>query len=186
MNMKKSSIIADVGLAGSGKTDVTQAFVHHGYARVGFNDVFYAAFTQSGLETNEPNERKIREALREQFGMAVMALKSLSTIEKALAQQKRVVVESLYSWEEYTFMKEKFGDAFRVLAIYTPPELRYARLANRPVRPFTAQMASARDYAEIANLHKAGPIAMADWTITNLSSKEKFMKEVEALIASLT
>lgn len=178
-------LIAVVGLTGSGKTEVTQEFVARGFSRVGFNDVVHEAVALRGLSVNEPNERAVREDLRKEFGRGVMAIKSLSKIDELFKQGKQVVIESLYSWSEYKVMKERFGDQFKVLAIYAPPALRYARLATRAIRPLAPEMASSRDYAEIeAPVEKAGPIAMADWTIQNLGTKEAFLEEVKTFISS--
>ena len=179
---EKPIIIAVVGLIGSGKTEATRCFVERGFFRVGFNEVFYEAFQASGLEYNEPNERKIREQLRREFGMGVMAIKSLPKIDAARAEGKRIVVERLYSWDEYKIMKEKFRDDFRVLAIYAPPAMRYERLRTRAVRPLDRDSARSRDHAEIEQLEKAGPIAMADWMIQNIGTKEEFVRDVERVI----
>lgn len=111
-----------------------------------------------------------------------MADRSLPKVEAGLTEGKDVVAESLYSWAEYKIMKERFGDAFRALAIYAPPQIRYERLAKRPVRPLAPEAARSRDYAEIEGTDKAGPIAIADWTISNLESREEFLKNVDALI----
>jgi len=63
-----------------------------------------------------------------------------------------------------------------VVAVYAPPKLRYARISKRKVdrnddslrnRTFTKQEAESRDYAEIENIEKGGPIAMADYTLVN-------------------
>ena len=181
----QSQIIAVVGLTGSGKTEATAAFIAAGFSRVGFNDVFYEEFGKRNLEVNEPNERRVREEMRNKFGMEVMAVKALPKVEALINQGKNVVVESLYSWAEYKVMKKRFGDQFRVLAIYAPPALRYARLSVRAVRPLTQEMASSRDYAEIEiPMEKAGPIAMADWTIQNVGSREDFLTEVKALVVA--
>lgn len=178
-------LIAVVGLTGSGKTEVTQAFVAAGFSRVGFNDVFYEEFSKRKLEVTEPNERVVRDEMRKEFGNGVMALKALPKVEALVAQGRNVVVESLYSWSEYKVMKERFQNQFKVLAIYVPPSLRYVRLSSRATRPLTPEMACSRDYAEIeAPVEKAGPIAMADWTIQNLGSRENFLKEVKTFISS--
>lgn len=180
----QSHIIAVVGLFGSGKTEGTQEFIVAGFSRVGFNDVVYEEVAARKLEVNEPNERLVREDLRAKFGAGVMAMKSLSKVDALVSKGENVVVESLYSWDEYKIMKERFGNIFRVLAIYAPPYVRYSRLQTRSVRPLTNEMAHSRDYAEIENTFKAGPIAMADWTIQNLGSREDFIREVKAFIAS--
>ncbi len=175
-------IIAVVGLAGSGKSEATKRFIERGFVRIGFNDPVYEELERLGLERNEKNERMVRENLRKDLGMAATAIRALPRVEKALDEGKNVVVESLYSWSEYKLMKEKFGDQFRVLAIYAPQELRYTRLAVRPERPISEEAARSRDYSEIENIEKAGPIAMADWTVKNTQTLEEFHREVDALV----
>lgn len=178
-------IIAVVGLIGSGKTEATVRFTEKGFTRVGFNDVVYEELEKQRLERKEENERRVREELRKDFGMAVMAERSLSKIEELLKLGKNVVAESLYSWSEYKLMKEKFGDSFKVLAIYSPPYIRYERLAKREIRPLILPEAQSRDYAEIENIEKAGPVAMADWTIQNIGAKEDLLRVVNEVIENL-
>lgn len=119
-----------------------------------------------GLEVNESNEKKVREALREEHGMAAFAKLNLDKIESAL-EKSNVIVDGLYSWAEYKVLKEKFDDRLNVLAIFTPRAVRYERLGVRDVRPLTPAEAQARDFAEIENIEKGGPIAMADFTVIN-------------------
>ncbi|MBI3421161.1 MAG: AAA family ATPase [Candidatus Sungbacteria bacterium] len=179
---KQPNIIAVVGLAASGKTEATVRFIERGFFRVGFNEPLYKEVARLGLERTQDNERLVRERLRKEYGMGVMADRSLPKVEAGLAEGKNVVAESLYSWAEYKIMKERFGDVFRALAIYTPPQIRYERLARRLTRPLMPDAARSRDYAEIEGTDKAGPIAIADWTISNLGSREEFLKNVDALI----
>ena len=183
---KNPIIVAVVGLTGSGKTDATLRFIAAGFARVGFNDPVYEELLRQNLERNEKNERAVREQLRRDFGASVMADRSLERIEQELAAGKKIVVESLYSWAEYKTMKEKFGERFFVLAIYAPPDIRYQRLGARPARPLSPEIAASRDYAEIEPpVEKAGPIAMADWTIANIYPHDEFINAVDVLIADL-
>jgi len=183
--MAKPIIIAVVGLIGSGKTEATRSFVEHGFFRVGYNDRIYEEVERRGLQRIEKDERMVREDMRHKEGMGVMAQRSVPFIEEALRAGKNIVIESLYSWSEYRLTKEKFGDQFRVLAIFAPPDIRYARLAKREVRPHINDEARSRDYAEIENIEKAGPIAMADWTIQNTGTKEEFTASVDALINAI-
>lgn len=184
--MEKQIIIAIVGLIGSGKTEAVARFMERGFWRVGFNDVVLKEeMPRRGLEWNERNERIVREDLRAQEGMGVMAKRSLPKVESALSEGKNVVVESLYSWDEYKIMKERFGEQFRVLAIYAPPDIRYQRLAVRQIRPLSRENAISRDYAQIENLDQAGPIVMADWTIENIRTKKELLVEVDEIIGEL-
>ena len=89
-----------------------------------------------------------------------------------------MVLDGLYSWSEYTYLKEHLGDALRVLAIVTDRGLRYSRLATRTIRPLTEQEATSRDYSEIEKLEKGGPISIADRFVTNNGSSEELVEKI--------
>ena len=114
--------------------------------------------------------------------MAAYAILSMPKIKEAI-KENNVVIDGLYSWEEYEYLKKEFGDKLIVLAIYSPPEMRYARLPERETRSLTREQAQSRDKTEIENLNKAAPIAMADYTLMNVSTlfdlKEKFEEFLE-------
>ena len=93
-----------------------------------------------------------------------------------------MVIDGLYSWEEYTFLKNYYGEGFYVVAVWASPKARYARLTGRSNRQLTQVEAAGRDWAEIENINKGGPIAMADFTIINESSLESLRKETERII----
>jgi len=96
-----------------------------------------------------------------------------------------VVIDGLYSWEEYTFLKNYYGDDFYVVAVWSSPAIRYSRLAGRLDRRLTVEEAASRDGAEIENVNKGGPIAMADFTIINESSVEDLRKEARRILTRL-
>jgi dephospho-CoA kinase len=104
--------------------------------------------------------------------MGVMAIKSIDKIRNFLKNQ-HVVVESLYSWEEFKILKKEFGEAFSLICIYTTKSLRYNRLKERPFRPLSFAEAESRDISEIENLDKGGPIAFADYTVMNDSTLDE-------------
>ena len=141
-------IIAVIGMCGSGKSEAVKFLVEHGYKRVYFGEVVMNEMKRLGLEISELNERLTRENLRKEYGMGAMAVKSLPLIEEFI-KQGNVVIESLYSWEEFKIIKEKFGDIFKLLTIYTTKEIRYARLAKRLFRPLSAEESLSRDLSEI-------------------------------------
>jgi dephospho-CoA kinase len=94
-----------------------------------------------------------------------------------------VVIDGLYSWEEYTFLKAHYGDDFYAVAVSTSPKTRYARLSGRSHRRLAREEAANRDKAEVENINKGGPIAMADFTIINESSLEDLTKETKKIIS---
>jgi dephospho-CoA kinase len=96
-----------------------------------------------------------------------------------------VVVDGLYSWEEYIYLKNYYSDKFMIVAVWAAPQDRYKRLGSRKIRPLTPQQAESRDRAEIENLNKGGPICMADFTILNNGSIGDLKKQVERIVARL-
>ena len=177
-------VVAIVGMAGSGKSEVAKLFQENGFATVRFGDITDEEVKQRGLELNEDNERQVRELFRERYGMDAYAKLNLPRIDAAL-KKSDVVVDGLYSWEEYTFLKDHYGEDFKVVAVWVSPNTRYSRLTGRSIRGRTKEEAASRDRAEIENINKGGPIAMADFTILNEASLTDLKNETERIISQL-
>ena len=161
-------LIALVGMTGSGKTEVSNLIKEKGFTRIRFGDITDEILEQKGLELNEENEREFRENVRKEHGMEAYAKLNLEKIQNSL-KTNNVVIDGLYSWEEYNYLKEKLPGII-IVAVYSSPKQRYERLENREVRPLTNEQSSMRDIKEIKNLNKAPPIAMADYTILNVGT----------------
>ena len=180
------TLICIVGMAGSGKSVVSDELVKAGYRYIRFGQITHDIMKEKGLSINEENEKKIREGLRAEHGMGAYALLNLPKIEKLLKQGK-VVADGLYSWTEYKILKEHFGEKMKVVAILAPPALRYQRLETRPLdatgksRPLSKDQAQKRDYAEIENIEKGGPMVMADYFIVNCGSKEDLLRDIRKI-----
>jgi len=177
-------VVSIVGMTGAGKSKVARIFEENGFIRIRFGDLTDDEIKKRGLELNEKNERYIRELLRQQHGMAAYAKLNLPRIDEA-SKHSDVVIDGLYSWEEYTFLKTYYQEDFYVVAVWASPRTRYARLTSRLNRCLTLEEAANRDRAEIENINKGGPIAMADFTIINESSLEDLEKETKRIIAGL-
>lgn len=177
-------MVAIVGMAGAGKSEVARVFEGHGFKKVRFGDITDEELKDRGLETNEENERYIRQQLRKEHGMAAYAKLNLPRIDSSL-KSSNVVVDGLYSWEEYILLKEYYGGQFTTVAIWASPATRHARLARRAERPLMLEEAASRDKSEIENSNKGGPIAIADFTILNEASLEELEKETERVLAAL-
>lgn len=174
-------MVAVVGMAGSGKSEVASVCVAHGYIRVRFGDVTDLEMKKRGMTVTETNERLCREQLRKELGMGAYAILNQPLIDAALAKAN-VVADGLYSWEEYLSLKLYYGDRLSLLAVYSSPQTRYKRLSHRLVRPLTLSEASSRDHAEIENLNKGGPIAMADYTLNNEYGLEELRRQSEEVL----
>ena len=176
-----NKIIAVVGMCGSGKSELTDTFIANGWRRVYFGGVTMSELERRGLPVTPENERNVREELRAKHGMAAFAVSLLPEIEAAL-EQGNVVLDGLYSWSEYKYLSERLPVKVTLLAVVTNRALRYSRLETRNERPLTPEQAAARDYAEIENLEKGGPIADADVYLTNNGTKEEFKEKIAAFM----
>ncbi len=177
-------IAAIVGMPGAGKSEVATFLTEQGLTYIHFGDVTQDELTRRGLPVNEANERVVREEMRATHGMAAYAILNLTRIAAALGQGS-VVVDGLYSWEEYLVMKERFGDRLVVVAVTASPATRQLRLATRPVRPLSAAEVIARDRAEIEMLNKGGPIAIADITLVNEGTLVELRRQAERVLEAV-
>lgn len=173
----KLTLLAIVGMPGSGKSVASNFFKSKNIAVLRFGDQTDIGLKEKGLPLTEENEREYREGIRKELGMAAMAIKIEPRIAAAAKENSMVVLDGLYSWEEYVYLKEKFPQ-LKLLCIWAPPDIRYERLAKRKIRPLTIQEARSRDIAEIENLNKGGPIAIADYCITNDVTQVSFEQKL--------
>jgi len=155
-----------------------------GWPSVYFGGITVDEVKARGLESSEANEKMVREELRATEGPGVMAKRMITKIDSLAAEGHQVIIaDGLYSWTEYKIFKERYGDNAIVIAIATARHLRHERLSNRPVRPLTDEQVTAREYAEIENIEKGGPIANADYTITNDSTETALLAQLDTVIA---
>lgn len=179
-------VIALVGMPGAGKSFCVEHLEKRGWPSVYFGGITVDEVKARGLEVNETNERLVREDLRATEGPGVMAARIIAKIDALAAQGNTVVIaDGLYSWTEYKIFKQQYGDDAVVIAIAAPRQARHERLANRPVRPLTDEQVTAREYAEIENIEKGGPIANADFTIVNDGSPEETLAQLDNVLLQI-
>lgn len=188
--MKDSPLILTfVGMPGAGKSSCVDhvAATHQGLPPVlYFGGITMDEVARRSLEVNEKNERMVREDIRAKEGLASHAKRISKKIDEYAAKgHDRVIVDGLYSWSEYKFFKEKYGEKAIIIAIAAPRKLRHARLKNRPIRPFTEEEVTKREYGEIEGIEKGGPIANADYTLVNSSTPEKLFAKLDQLLKEI-
>ena len=179
-NSTENPILVIVGMAGSGKSTVASHLKQKGWHIIRFGGITMRELEKRNLPVNESNEKAVREELREKHGMDAYARLSLPLIEETLATSP-VLIDGLYSWAEYKFLKQHFRDRIKVVAVYTTRSLRYKRISQRTERPLTFEEAEQRDFAEIENVEKGGPIAIADYTLINDGSEVELVQAVDRL-----
>lgn len=176
-----NQVIALVGMCGSGKSVCCEEFRARGWEYVYFGGVTMRELERRGWERSEKNERVVREELRRVHGPAAFAILLLDEIEEKL-KIGNVCLDGLYSWSELKVLRKALGDRLTVVAIVTERKKRYARIALRDVRPLSPEQAESRDVAEIENMEKGGPIAMADLYLFNEGDIDQFRRQTDELI----
>lgn len=184
--MSKVKVIALVGMPGAGKSVCVEYLEKKGWPSVYFGGITLDEVTARGLEINPENERIVREDLRIKEGKDVYARRIIEKIDALAAEGHGVIIaDGLYSWSEYKVFKEKYGDDAVIIAITAPRKVRHSRLSNRPIRPLTVEEVSKREYAEIENIEKGGPIANADYTIVNDKAHNNLLDDLEEVIKQI-
>lgn len=177
--------LALVGMPGAGKSLCAKHLEDRGFFQFRFGSIVVEEVIRRGWSLTPQNERVVREEFRANEGMDAVARRALPHLKMALMQGRSLVIDGLYGFSEYKTLHHELGADMIVVAITAPRWLRYARLASRPERPLTAVEAEVRDYQEIENLEKGGPIAIADFTLVNDGEPEDLLAALDALVGEL-
>ena len=186
MKQRDVKIIAFVGLAGAGKSSAVDYVASKGYPKIYFGGIIYQAMDEAGIEITPESQQVFREEIRAREGKDFVAKRVIKQASDLIESgQKRILFDGLYTWDEYRILKHEFPGELTVVAIVAPRRLRHRRLAVRPERPFTAREATERDWTEIENLQKGGPIAIADHYIINDGDLDKLHSQVDGALEDI-
>lgn len=179
-------IVAFVGLTGSGKSTAVEYLTEKGIPKVYFGGIVLDEVSRRGLELTQENEQPIREELREKEGKDFVVKRIITQIHDLIgAGQHRIVADGLYTWTEYKALKHEFPGELTVIAVVTQKHLRKQRMAKRSIRPLTSEQVDQRDWAEIENIEKGGPIAIADYYVMNDKDPENLYSQINAILEEI-
>lgn len=183
--MKDKLILALVGMPGAGKSEVASYLEKKGFPFVRFGKITEEEVVRMKLPLTQENEKIAREKIRREEGMGTYAKRARPQIDELLVKNNVLVIDGLYSWEEFTVLKKEFPFLL-LIHIFAEPKIRYERLAKRSVRSLPIDEGFSRDAAELEKLNKGGPIALSDYLIEN-DSKEisELYKKVDKLMLRL-
>ena len=124
------TVIATVGLPGSGKGEAAAVAEDLGVPVITMGDVIRQECRDRGLDP-AVHHGEVAQALREENGPDAVAQRSLPMIRDALVDNDTVLVDGVRSDVEVDRFEDAFGDRFLLVSIEAPFEVRKQRLADR-------------------------------------------------------
>jgi len=178
-------VIATVGLPGSGKSEAAAVAEDMGIPVVTMGDVIRAECRDRGLDP-ATHHGAVATALREENGPAAIADRSLPLIEDRLADSgvETVLVDGIRSDVEADRFAAAFGDAFTLVSITAPFDVRAERVAarGRDTAPDAGGESLEERDAREKGFGMDDAIARADVTITNTDSLAAFRERIATLL----
>lgn len=175
-------VIGVVGLPGSGKSEAAAVAEDLGVPVVTMGDVIRDACRSRGLDP-ATHHGEVAQALREENGPGAIAEASLPHIEDALADSDTVVVDGIRSGAEVSCFEDAFGEAFTLVRIDAPFEVRAARLEARQRDNMAAESLQDRDERELG-FGMGDAMEKADVVIENTDTLAAFHEEVRELLTA--
>jgi dephospho-CoA kinase len=177
-------LIAFVGMPASGKSEAAAVARRFSIPVVSMGDIVRQETAKNGLPPTDENLGGTGTKLRREEGMDAIAKRCVPIIRSH--DSPVVVVDGTRNIEEINYFKKEFGNDFVLVAIQAPFELRFKRVKNR-VRSddmLSIEELRKRDEREKGwGLDKA--IEIAEITINNTGSLERFRKEIEKMLLIL-
>ncbi|RZH69055.1 AAA family ATPase [Natrinema altunense] len=180
-------VIGTVGLPGSGKGEAATVAREDGIPVVTMGDVVRQETADRGLDPAK-DHGTVAQALREEDGPAAIAERSLPMLEDRLEQHETVLVDGIRSGVEVDVFEDAFGDAFTLVSIEAPFEVRADRIDERgrdAGEGDGGEGLAARDERE-RGFGMDEAMDRADVVVENTDSLEAFHAEIRSVIRTGT
>lgn len=176
---KQDIIIGLVSLPGAGKSEAVNYFKSRDIPTVYFGQV-PEEVKKRGLPSTEESEKAIRTELRQKYGMEALVKLNEEAIASALTKKKIVVLENMRSFQEYTYLKERFANTKVVIvAIFASKATRYSRVKHRAERSQVS--GEGRDISELIDANVGPTFGFADYMVINEGTKQELYTQLESI-----
>ncbi|WP_258085135.1 dephospho-CoA kinase [Thermococcus thermotolerans] len=177
-------IIIVTGMPGSGKSKIVKEFERRGFPSVSMGDVVREETAKRGLELTKENVAKVSIRLRQELGQNAVAKLTVEKVKSLLKKSTLVVIDGVRSLDEVGTFRSAFpNEEIVIIAVHTPPRLRFERLKARGRHddPQTWEDFEERDWKEL-KFGIGNVIAMADHMVVNDGTKDEYDKRVKELV----
>ncbi|ELY64067.1 AAA family ATPase [Natronococcus jeotgali] len=180
-------VIGTVGLPGSGKGEAATVAREEGVPVVTMGDVVRQETADRGLDPAK-DHGGVAQALREENGPAAIAERSLPMIDDRLEDHDAVLVDGIRSGVEVDAFEERFGEAFTLVSIEAPFDVRAERIdargrdagANDGGEPLEKRDERERGFGMDDAMDRA------DVVVDNTESLEAFRERIRRLVREQT
>jgi dephospho-CoA kinase len=174
-----------IGLTGqrySGKSEASIALSKKGFQILDFTaDVLAPELKRQGKAVTRQNLIALATSLRKKYGTDILSRRLLKK-----AKGQLIAISGIRFPEEVACFKKAFGPAFKLIAITAPAKIRWARAAKMEKGEgklsFKDFLAVEKAVTEL-NIPKL--IKIADFRISNKSTKAIFYKKIDKIIKKL-
>jgi dephospho-CoA kinase len=158
------------GMPGAGKEEFAKVALDHGYSVIQMGDVVRAEAVKRNIVMDDRGVGGFATSERQAHGPGIWAERCLPHVGKG-----NFIIEGSRSLTEVEVFRTNLGKGFKVVAIHTSPERRFARLRarGRYDAPVTLEDFRVRDERELS-WGLGSLIALADVMIVNEGSLEEF------------
>ena len=177
------TVIGIVGLPGSGKSEAAAVARELDIPVVTMGDVVRQETADRGLDPAS-DHGAVAQALREENGPDAIAERSLPIVEDHLEDSDIVVIDGIRSGDEVARFESAFGEAFTLVEITAPADLRAERLDDRGRDTTADEGGEALAEREARELGFGMEEAMdrADVTIANDAALDTYRAEIRGLL----
>ncbi|AFK22493.1 dephospho-CoA kinase [Pyrococcus sp. ST04] len=180
-------IILLTGMPGSGKGEVAKAFQKRGIPVVSMGDAIREEADRRGIPRTPEGLKHVSLKVREELGPGAVAILTIPKIRKLLEIEPVVVIEGVRSpYEVEEFRREFSEEEILILAVHSPPKIRFERLRKRGRSddPKTWEEFVDRDKKEL-KFGIGEVIALADYMIVNDCSFDEFQRKIQEVVSRI-
>ncbi|WP_461864679.1 dephospho-CoA kinase [Thermococcus sp.] len=180
-------IVIVTGMPGSGKSKIVREFSKHGVPHVSMGDIVREETVKRGLDLTKENVAKVSIRLRQELGQNAVAKLTVEKVRELLKSSSVVVIDGVRSLDEVGTFRSAFPEEeIVIVAVHTPPHMRFQRLRARGRHddPQSWEEFEERDWKEL-RFGIGSVIAMADYVIVNDRSREEYSRRVRELVKKL-
>lgn len=188
----KMKVIGLTGAIGSGKEIVREIFEKNtsSYSVVLSSLLKDDALKKQGIKITREIRQNLGNELRKQYGAEVLVKIAVNFMQR---NKDFLIIDGIRNPGEADFLREKFGDDFKLIAVDAPQQTRFERISQRrrdgdPITLEEFVKLDERDQGKDEpeyGLQVRKCIETADIILQNDGSMEEFQKKVEDAIKEL-